>query len=112
MKTQTKLEKVTGKTLTGFAESYIEGQIILIFGDEFVCLGVDRGYESGDERVVEDNLDWLGFGHDTLIDKGLITEDELTSMKANKHAVFKAKQEARDLITYNNLRVKFEGKQP
>lgn len=65
MKTEVKLTEAVGKTLAAveFSESYCGGQCVLAFTDgTFATLGVDRGYESGDEEIIEEPLTLFDFG--------------------------------------------------
>lgn len=107
MKTQTTLQKATGKPLSDCAESQC-GQILLIFGDEYVCLGVCSGYERGDEEIEESELDLFDFGDETLIEKGVISREELENRRANRNAQFQRQIEERERASYMRLRAKFE----
>lgn len=107
MKTQTTLQNAIGKPLTDYAYS-AWGQLLLIFGDEYVCLGVKRGYEHGDEEIEEEELTLFDFGDETLIEKGVISREDLESMRLEQNAKEQRRREDSDRAAYERLRAKFE----
>ena len=85
MKAEVKLTEAVGKTLQAveFSESYCGGQAVLAFTDDtFATLGVERGYESGDEEIKEDALAVFDFGDKKLARAGIVTLDEMAAMRA------------------------------
>ena len=105
MKAQTTLQNAVGKTLTDYAETQW-GQLLLIFGEEYVCLGVKRGYDPGDEEIVESKLDLFGGEDETLIAKGVISQDEMETLKAKHAAQQQLHQKAKEQAAYKRLREK------
>ena len=64
MKKEIKLSEALGKILVGFESSFTSGQAVLVFADgTFSTLGIDRGYEHGNEEIEESELKVLDFGH-------------------------------------------------
>jgi len=114
MKTEVKLTEAAGKTLAAveFSESYGSGQCVLSFSDgTFSTLGVERGYEGGDEEVKEDTLSMFDFGDEKLISAGIVTADEMAAMREERdgrqRAEQQARQEARDRQEFERLKRKF-----
>jgi hypothetical protein len=114
MKTEVKLKQAVGKTLTAveFSESWCGGQCVLAFSDgTFATLGVERGYEGGDEEVKEDTLAVFDFGDEKLTRAGIVTADELAAMRKarddQQRAEQQARQEARDRQEFARLKRKF-----
>ena len=107
MKTQTTLQSAIGKPLTGYAESYGD-QILLIFGDEYVCLAVRRGYERGEEEIAELKLDLFDFGDEELVSKGVFSQEEMKSLRAERDAQRQRQSEALKFAAYQRMRAKFE----
>jgi hypothetical protein len=114
MKTEVKLTESVGKTLTAveFSENYCGGQCLLVFADgTFATLGVDRGYESGDEEITEEPLELFDFGDEKLVRAGVVTADEIAAMRKardDKHrAAQQARQEAIDRREFERLKRKF-----
>lgn len=114
MKTEVKLTEAVGKTLAAveFSESYCGGQAVLAFTDgTFATLGVERGYESGDEEIKEDTLAVFEFGDEKLVRAGIVTDDELAAMRKarddQQRADQQARQEARDRQEFERLKRKF-----
>lgn len=114
MKTEVKLTEAVGKTLQAveFSASYCGGQAVLAFTDgTFATLGVERGYESGDEEIVEEPLAVFDFGDEKLVRAGLVTAKELEAMRKardeQQRAERQAQQEARDRQEFERLKRKF-----
>lgn len=114
MKTEVKLTDAVGKTLAAveFSESYRSGQAVLAFTDNtFATLGVERGYEGGDEEIVEEPLDVFDFGDEKLVRSGIVTAEELETMRKvrdeQQRAEHQAQQEARDRQEFERLKRKF-----
>ena len=114
MKTEVKLTEAVGKTLAAveFSESYCGGQAVLAFTDgTFATLGIERGYESGDEEIVEEALSVFDFGDKKLVRAGIVSADELAAMRKarddQQKAEQQARQEARDRQELERLKKKF-----
>jgi hypothetical protein len=114
MKTEVKLTEAVGKTLAAveFSESYCGGQCVLAFADgTFATLGVERGYESGDEEITEEPLSVFDFGDEKLIRAEIVTAEELAAMRKarsdQQRAEQQARQEARDRQEFERLKRKF-----
>lgn len=108
MKTQIALNDAIGKTLTGHTSSWGASQMLLIFGDEFVCLEAKRGYENGEEDIEEARLDLCMFGDDPLVESGICTQDELDQIREAKSAEEKRRYEYNEQVIYERLKAKFE----
>ncbi len=111
MKQQIPFTMAVGRPLTGYAFGPVNGQLLLVFGDYYVCLGVERGYESGDESINEEPLAPLDFGDDYLLGAGVFSVDELTAMKEAKNNEYKARREAQERKMFEELRAKYESEQ-
>ncbi len=72
LKKQITMKEAVGQTLTCKITG-INDQTLLVFGDEFVCLGVARGYDAGDECIVEEKLNVFTFGEAQLIEGCIVT---------------------------------------
>jgi hypothetical protein len=107
MKTQTTLENAKGKNLTGYTEGY-SGQTLLIFGEEYVCLGIHHGYENGDAEIQEETLDILSFGDSPLIAQGVVTEDELNTLRRQRQAQAESRRTAFEKAEYERLKKLYE----
>ena len=114
MKTEVKLTEAIGKTLAAveFSESWCGGQAVLAFTDgTFATLGVERGYESGEDEIKEDTLAVFDFGDEKLARAGIVTLDEMAAMRAEqtrqRQAEAQYRQEARDRQEFERLKRKF-----
>ena len=114
MKTEVKLTESVGKTLAAveFSESYYGGQCLLTFTDgTFATLGVERGYESGDEEIKEVTLSVFDFGDEKLARAGVVTPEEMAAIRAERarrqQAEDDARKEARDRLEFERLKQKF-----
>lgn len=114
MKTEVKMTEAVGKTLAAveFSEGYCGGQCVLAFTDgTFATLGVERGYERGDEEITEDTLALFDFGDENLVRAGIVTADELAAMREDRNrqqrAGYERLQEARDRQEFERLKRKF-----
>jgi len=109
MKKEIGFSDAVGKTIEGYAFSIINGQAVIAFTDEtFATLGIDLGYEAGEEEIKEDSLDLHGFGDSTLDSCGIITHKELSEVRVKISADLAAKQERVEKFEYERLRRKYE----
>lgn len=109
MKTEITLEQAVGKTLEGFVKSFTCGQMVLTFTDgTFATLGIDRGYGSGDETIVQERLALNDFGDETLIGIGVTTKEEIVSFRHERDKNNRKNQEDRERIQYLALKKKYE----
>ena len=109
MKKEIRLTEAIGKTLEGFEFSITCGQAVLTFTDgTFATLGVDRGYEAGDEEIEETELELFNFGHDKLIALGIISKEEMDEKREQLRKASADSQAQRDRAEYERLRRKFE----
>ncbi len=114
MKSEIKLTNAIGKTLAAveLSNRCYGGQAVIAFTDgTFATLGIDRGYESGDEEIKEDALRVFEFGDEKLIRAGIVTLEEINEMRTEKtrqeQAQQQASQEARDRREFERLKKKF-----
>ncbi len=108
MKTEIKLTDALGKTLQGFESSITSPQAVLTFSDDtFTTLDIYRGYEEGDETILEGSLLLDQFGDEKLIRLGIITQEELDEGRKKERAVFDDAREKRERAEYERLSRKF-----
>jgi hypothetical protein len=114
MKTEVKLTEAVGKTLAAveFSDAYLAQQCVLAFADgTFATLGVERGYESGDEEITEEPLNVFDFGDEKLVRAGIVTAEEMAAMREARDRQRRAEQEhcqeARDRQEFERLKRKF-----
>jgi hypothetical protein len=113
MKKEVPLSKIEGKTVASACRSALSGQFVLTFTDgTFTALGIDNGYEAGDEKIVGADLDWDSFGDAMLVEAGIGTAEEIAAVAAERKARFQAIQDARDRQAFERLKQKFEPKEP
>jgi len=86
----------------------MEDQLLLVFGDEYVCLGVDIGHEAGDDEITETCLEILSFWDEALIQNGVVTAEEIAQARAGRTEQARRVKEAIDRQEYERLRRKFE----
>ena len=106
MKKQITLKEAKGLKMTECKESLF-GQMLIIFGDKFVCLGVEQGYESQDQSVIEEDLDLFHFGDKELIESGVISKEELQYKKQERSDMMKKQNEERELLQLKRLQQKY-----
>ena len=109
MKQEIKLTQALGKTLESVAFSFDCAQAVLVFTDgTFSTIGRWLDDDPGDERIMEDSLNWDDFGDAQLIRVGVSTQDELNNIRAIQQAQFKQEYEVRDKAEFERLKKKFE----
>jgi len=109
MRNEIRLQDAMGKTLEGFDFSFTCRQAVLTFTDgTFTTLGIDMGYEAGDERVKESTLEIFNFGHEKLFRLGILTKDEMEEKTKEKDERFREGQERRERGELERLRRKYE----
>lgn len=109
MRTEIKLSDAIGKTLEGFEFSNTCGQAVLTFTDgTFSTLGVDRGYEKGDEQIEESKLSLFDFGDNKLIALGIIPEEEMDEKTEQRRKAVANSRAQTERAEYERLRRKFE----
>lgn len=115
MKTEVKLTQSIGKTLeaVAFSGNYVGGKCVLVFSDgTFATLGVNRGYEAGDEEIEEIALPVFEFGDAELIRVGIVTVDELAQMRKDRDDKARSQiaeaEERRDRAEFERLKRKYE----
>lgn len=113
MKTEIGISKVVGKTLKAIQFSNLNGQCVLVFNDDtFTTLGIDRGFEHGDDDIEPISLDLFMFGDDRLIEADIVTKEEMEFIRSEKAAADNKRhnvaQELRDRAEYERLRARFE----
>lgn len=109
------MEEAEGKTLQAVefsSGSSKGGQCLLVFSDRtFSVLGVDRGYERGDEVITEATLDLFQFGDSELIRAGITTAEEMSTLRKQAEGLAEVRsrerQERSDRAEYERLQRKF-----
>lgn len=105
MKPEKDLPEVMSTRLRDIVFSATNGQVLLIFDEGFLTLGID-GYDN--DEITIDMLDLSDFGDHLLVDAGIVTHAEL---EARRVAIRKAQvhdQNKRELVEYNRLKAKYE----
>ena len=108
-KKQIPLSEAVGLTLTGSVSSYCDDSLVLMFGDVFVCLHAERGWEESVD-LKECEFDWRDFGVDRSIEAELITQAEIDAYYAKQEQDRAKLVEARERAEFERLRAKYEGK--
>ncbi|MCK5643651.1 MAG: hypothetical protein KAJ19_22820 [Gammaproteobacteria bacterium] len=102
-------KEIIGKTIDGLHYSVGSDVMMLTFDDGTLAVfEVMAGYEQGDEEICAGDLDLLTFGDATLIEAGVITEEDLKAHRIKRVADWKKAQEAGDRRRYLALKKKFE----
>ena len=100
--------KKEGKAIAGYDFSFTCGQMVIVFRDgTFTTLGIQRGWESGDEEIEESYLELSQFGDDKLIELGIITAQELETIKSEKDKKYAEAQEKHEKAYYERLKRKY-----
>lgn len=110
MKTEVKLTESIGKTLAAvaFSESYCKGQCVLAFTDgTFATLGIDRGCERGEDWIMQEELSLFDFGDDELVRAGIVTAEEIATMRKDRDRKLAAERDARLRQEFERLKCKF-----
>lgn len=98
MKMEVKLESAIGKTLESVGFSHDDSQCVLVFTDgTFTTLGAaDDGCDGIQELTIEEQkLILFWFGDSQLVEAGIVTHDEIVSMRNDHDATARAAMEAR-----------------
>lgn len=82
MRTQVKLCEVTQKTveevIAGKGDWGNNARCVIAFTDgTFAAIGIDRGWEGGDEEMEDDDFDWHDYPKDRMLAMGFVTQDIL-----------------------------------
>ena len=89
MLTEVSWEDAIGKTLKSIGASICNQQCVLVFEDgTYTTLGIDRGYDAGDETIIEERLYWLSFGDESIVELGIASEDEVNAERDRIDAEF------------------------
>ena len=112
MRQELKMTEALGKTLEGIEISIFGCQAVLTFTDgTFAALKAIRGYDAGDEGIVEAKLSLLEFGDAELIRVGIATAEELAVIRDDVISMALAKQDAAreifDRKEFERLKLKF-----
>lgn len=109
MREQITLDEALGKTLKHTYYSMSANQLALLFdGGTFVVLGIDKGFEEGDETVAERTIDLDYFGDALLVESGIATKEEVEAKRAEQAAARTQQSEVRDRKEYARLKARFE----
>jgi hypothetical protein len=108
MKTQATLKEVVGKAMTGYVwETSYNREVLLLFGDEMVYLRLKYDYD--DEEISEcGEPDPLGFDEREMIEKGVISAEEIERLKAERDAEYQRQLESIERAAHERLRAKYE----
>lgn len=117
MKTEVKLEEIVGKTISGVAKSITDQHLAIAFTDEtLICLGIDYGYEKGDECIVNTPFNRSRFIFNELVSAGVMTQEEVeeTMVAEKREREEKARLSlelsmSNEYNTYLALKKKYEG---
>ena len=111
MKTEISDKEAIGKTVEKFVYSLSANQMIVCFDDDtFTTFGIDPGYESGDEEIVNVPLEWFDFGHEKLVRTGILSEKEWESMWNKERQIEQERLEISERNQYLRLKSKYEKK--
>lgn len=102
------LNNAKGKMIRDYAVS-VWGQMVIVFTDEtFTTLGIDTGFEQGDETIIQEEIELLNFGHDQLIALGIVTQKELDDKASVKVQESARQRECEERAEYKRLKIKYE----
>lgn len=110
---QIKMNESVGRTIIRFGPlSPTKSTVAVVFADgTFAALAVDRGYESGDEEIVDGDFCLLSH-MEAALRLGIATPEDAArhdqEMKENERFV-RELAEKRELSEYQRLKAKFEG---
>lgn len=105
MKNEVTDEQARGKVLTKIVMSHVGRQAIIVFSDgTFTTIGIDRGYDYGDETIVSEPLAWREFGLPLLIEAGVMSQEQADEHMARQIA----EHQERERREYERLRKRFE----
>ena len=104
MKREVKFAEALGKKLENVAFS--NEQAVFVFDDNtFSTIGLDKGYDN-DVDLIEDSLELLNFSHEKLLKVGIVSEDELKKLIAEKDEKHREFYQKRELAEYERLKKK------
>lgn len=102
-------KEIIGKTIDGLYFSAASDVMMLTFTDKTLAIfEVMAGYENGDEEICAGDLDLLSFGDTTLIEAGVITEEDLKAHRIKRMEDWRKAKESGDRRRYLALKKKFE----
>jgi hypothetical protein len=109
---EVKLTGAIGKIVAAVEFSRFNGQCVIAFTDGmFSTLGVEPGYDRGDNSIMSDPLDVFDFGDVELVRSGIVTAEELSDMRhvrdAHERIEQQAQQDASDRKEFERLKRKF-----
>ena len=106
MKPRITLEQAVGRTLTEVVLGKDNDQIILMFGQDYACLGLDLGFEDRDTKICEKDANhW--FGVDELDRLGIWPKAEREAERAAALAASAEYQEKLEREQYERLHKKY-----
>lgn len=111
MKIEITKKQAIGKVVKGFVGSFpnTPEQLVVYFEDNtFTTFCIVRGYESGDEEIMNKPLALLDFPRSSLIEAGIFSEQELETLSQDRDKEQQERQKAADYINYKQLKAKFE----
>jgi hypothetical protein len=80
-------EKCVGKTVTDLFVSTSGRQWAIIFGDEILCIGIERGWDVGDEELIHGAPSREFFEDEHALAMGLVSEETIKEEARKKAAV-------------------------
>lgn len=100
---------IEGKTIKGvFLGSGRNSPRVMVFTDEnFLYLTAIVDYEGDADIDITKTFDPLSFGDANLLEAGIMTQDEIDTMRSDYKAREKSLYEAREREEFERLKVKF-----
>ena len=111
------LENAVGNRLQHLVKGGSGAPWLPVFEGGMVCqLGVDRGWESGDEELEDDlSFDETEYSFDALLDAGVVSDGWIQEQKKAREAEMERRRrskEQHDRDEYARLRLQFEKPEP
>uniref|UniRef100_A0A6M3LJJ3 Uncharacterized protein n=1 Tax=viral metagenome TaxID=1070528 RepID=A0A6M3LJJ3_9ZZZZ len=108
-------EEIVGKTVKGIYYGYTDTALMIVFDDEtFAVFHASTETTWGEtdhymSSIIRDGIDWLDthFSDDTWTESGVLTEEELVALRAEKRTRLKRQREEKRRKHYEQLRSEF-----
>lgn len=106
---QVKIAEAAGKTIKACIPKWDNCELLLLFDDDtYAFLEVQRGYDPGDEEIVDGSFNVLDFGEQALVEAGVLDANTAKDMRAEYEAKCDAAKRERDRQQYERLKSLFE----